>query len=122
VEIKRRLNSGNAFCHSVQNLLSSSLLSKKVKIRIYKTIILNGCETWSPTVRDEYKLGVFENRVLRRRTEMWIRFPALPEFLRSSGPGTESTQPREAIMELLGRKTSGSGLEIRKYVRRDSSR
>jgi hypothetical protein len=40
VKIKRRLNSGNACYHSVQNLLSSSLLSKYIKIRIYKTIIL----------------------------------------------------------------------------------
>jgi hypothetical protein len=49
-EIKRRLNSGNACYHSVQNLLSSRLLSKNVKIRIFKTIILPvvlyGCETW----------------------------------------------------------------------------
>jgi hypothetical protein len=47
-EIKRRLNPGNACYHSVQNLLSSRLLSKNVKIRIYKTIILPvvlyGCE------------------------------------------------------------------------------
>jgi hypothetical protein len=50
-EIKRRLNSGNACYHSVQNLLSSRLLPKNLKIRIYKTIILlvvlYGCETWS---------------------------------------------------------------------------
>jgi hypothetical protein len=69
-EIKRRLNSGIACYHSVQNLLSSHLLSKNVKVRIYKTIILPvvlyGCETWSPTVREEHKLMVFENRVLRR--------------------------------------------------------
>jgi hypothetical protein len=39
-EIKRRLNSGNACYHLVQNLLSSHLLSKNVKVRIYKTIIL----------------------------------------------------------------------------------
>jgi hypothetical protein len=68
-EIKRRLNSGNARYYSVQNLLSSRLLSKNVKVRIYKTIILPvvlyGCETWSLTVRDEHKLRVFENRVLR---------------------------------------------------------
>jgi hypothetical protein len=48
-EIKRRLNSGNACYHSVQNLLSSRLLSKNLKIRIYKTIILPvvlyGCKT-----------------------------------------------------------------------------
>jgi hypothetical protein len=69
-EIKRRLNYGNACCHSVQNLLSSRLLSKSLKIRIYKTIILPvvlyGCETWSLTLREEHRLRVFENRVLRR--------------------------------------------------------
>jgi hypothetical protein len=68
-EIKRRLNSGNACYHSVQNLLSSSLLSKNVKIGIYKTIIspvvLYRCETWSLTLREEHILRVFENRVLR---------------------------------------------------------
>jgi hypothetical protein len=41
-----------------------------VKVRIYRTIILPvilyGCETWSLTVREEHKLRVFENRVLRR--------------------------------------------------------
>jgi hypothetical protein len=50
--------------------LSSRLLSKNVKVRIYKIIILPvvlyGCETWSLTVREEHKLKVFENRVLRR--------------------------------------------------------
>jgi hypothetical protein len=59
-EIKRRLNSGNECYHSVQKLLSSRLLSKNAKVRIYKTIILpvvlNGCETWSLTVREEHKL------------------------------------------------------------------
>jgi hypothetical protein len=69
-DTKRRLNSGNACYHSVQNLLSSRLLSKNVKIIIYKTIILPmvlyGCETWSLTLREEHRLGVFENRVLRR--------------------------------------------------------
>jgi hypothetical protein len=68
-EIKRRWNSGNACYHSVQNLLSSGLLSKSLKIRIYRTIILSmvlyGCETWSLTVREEYRLRVFENKVLR---------------------------------------------------------
>jgi hypothetical protein len=68
-EIKRRLNSGSTCYHSVQNLLSC-LLSKNVKIRIYKTIILPvvqyWCEIWSPTLREEYRLTVFENRILRR--------------------------------------------------------
>jgi hypothetical protein len=69
-EIKRGLNSGNACCHSVQNLLSFRLLSKNVKIRTYKTIILPavlyGCETCSLTLRKEHRLRVFENRVLRK--------------------------------------------------------
>jgi hypothetical protein len=54
----------------MQNLLSSNLLSKNLKIKIYRTIILpvvlNGCETWSLTLREERRLRVFENRVLRR--------------------------------------------------------
>jgi hypothetical protein len=54
----------------VQNLLSSSLLSKNVKIKIYRTIILPvvlyGFESWSLTLREECRLRVFENRVLRR--------------------------------------------------------
>jgi hypothetical protein len=54
----------------VQNLLSSRLLSKNTKIRVYRTIILPvvlyGCETWSLTLREEQRLRVFENRVLRR--------------------------------------------------------
>jgi hypothetical protein len=50
--------------------MSSRLLSKNVKIRIHKTIILPvvlyGCETWSLILREEYRLRMFENRVLRR--------------------------------------------------------
>jgi hypothetical protein len=69
VEIKRRLDSGNAFYHSVQKLLSSRLLSKYIEIRIHETVILPvvlyGCETWSLTLREEHRLKVFENRVLR---------------------------------------------------------
>jgi hypothetical protein len=58
-----RLNSGNACYHSVQSLLSSLLLSRNIKVKIYKTIImpvvLYGCE------REEHRLQVFENRVRR---------------------------------------------------------
>jgi len=54
----------------VQNLSSSSLLSKNLEIKIHRTIIfpvvLYGCETWSLTWREERRLRVFENRVLRR--------------------------------------------------------
>jgi len=69
-EIKSRLKSQNACYHSVQNLLSSSLQSKNLKIKIYRTIILAvvlyGCETWSLTLKEERRLRVFVNRVLRR--------------------------------------------------------
>jgi hypothetical protein len=64
------LCSCNTCHHSVQNVLSSRLLSKNIKIRIYKTIILPvvlyGCEIWSLTLREEHRLRVFENRMLRR--------------------------------------------------------
>jgi hypothetical protein len=54
----------------VQNLLSSRLLSKNLKIKIYRTItlpvVLYGCETWTLTLREERKLRVFENMMLRR--------------------------------------------------------
>ena len=69
-EIKNRLKSGNACYHAVQNLLFSRFLSKHLKIKVYKTIILPvvlyGCETWSLTLREERKLRVFENMVFRR--------------------------------------------------------
>jgi hypothetical protein len=59
-EIKSRLNLGNAYYHSVPSLLSSHLWSRNIKVKIYKTIIL------PPTLREEHRLRVFENRVLRR--------------------------------------------------------
>jgi hypothetical protein len=68
-EIKRRLNCGNACYRSIQNLLSR-LLSKSLKIIIYKTIILPvvlyGYETLFLTLKEEHKLRMIENRVLRR--------------------------------------------------------
>jgi hypothetical protein len=68
-EIKRRLNSGNACYQSVQNLLSSHLLLKDEKIRIYKTIILPvvlyGC--WSLTLREEHRLRVFQYRAQKKK-------------------------------------------------------
>jgi hypothetical protein len=67
--IKSRLNSENAWYYSVQNLLSSRLTSKNLKIKIYKTVVfpvvLYGCETWFLTLGEEHRLRVFENRVLR---------------------------------------------------------
>ncbi|KAJ4451220.1 hypothetical protein ANN_02680 [Periplaneta americana] len=69
-QIKRRINMGNACSYSVQKLLSSSLLSKNLKVRIYKTVILPvvlyDCETWTLTLREEQRLRAFENKVLRK--------------------------------------------------------
>ena len=63
-EIKSRLKSWNACYHSMQNLLSSSLLSKNIKIERYRTIILPvvlyGCGTSSLTLREERRLRLFE--------------------------------------------------------------
>ena len=54
----------------MKNLLSSTLLSKNLKIKIHRTIILPvvlyGCETWSLSLREECRLMMFEKRVLRR--------------------------------------------------------
>jgi hypothetical protein len=69
-EIKSKLNTGNACYYSVQNLLSSRLISKYLKIKVNRTVIvpvlLYGYETWSLTLREEHRLRVFENRVLRK--------------------------------------------------------
>ncbi|KAJ4444112.1 hypothetical protein ANN_05901 [Periplaneta americana] len=69
-KIKHRTNMGNACYYSFEKLLSSSLLSKNLKVRIYKTVtlpvVLYGCETWTLTLREEHRLRVFENKVLRK--------------------------------------------------------
>ena len=68
--IKRRLKSGYACYHLVQNILSSSLISKNFKIKIHGTkillVVLYGCETGLLTLREQHRLRVLEKRVLRR--------------------------------------------------------
>ena len=67
-EIKCKLNAGNSCYYSVQTLLFSQLFSKNLKIKINKTVILPlllyGCEKFSLVLRGEFRLRVFENRVL----------------------------------------------------------
>jgi hypothetical protein len=69
-EIRGKINSGKACCHSVQKSLSSHLLCRKVKIRIYETIILPvvlyECETWSVALWEEHRVRAFDNWVLVR--------------------------------------------------------
>jgi hypothetical protein len=65
-DIKGRLQSGKACYISVQNSWSSSLLSKNIQIKIYRTImlpVLYGCENWSVTLREVFRLKMFESRV-----------------------------------------------------------
>ena len=61
---------GNACYYSLEKILSSHLLSKKLKVNTYKTIILPvalyACETWSLTLREEHRLRVFETKVLTK--------------------------------------------------------
>jgi hypothetical protein len=102
-EINSRLNSGNTCYHSVQSILSCHLLSRNVKVKIYKTIILPvvlyGCETWSLTIREEHTLWVFENRVLRiisgpERDEVTIEWRMESEWILGRlawGCGLDST-------------------------------
>jgi hypothetical protein len=85
----RALNLGNTCYHSVQSLLSSHLLSRNIKVKIYETIILPivlyECETWSLTLKEERRLRVFESKVRRRifrpkRVEVtgeWRKLPNL---------------------------------------------
>ena len=66
----RQFGTQKCFTSTKVALLSSRLLSKNLKIKIYRTIILPvvlyGCEAWSLTLREEMKLRVYENMVLRR--------------------------------------------------------
>jgi hypothetical protein len=70
-EIKSRLNIGNVCYHLVQTLLSSHLLSRNVKVKIYKTIdllvVLNGCETWHFTLKDEHRLSLCSSLSVRNQ-------------------------------------------------------
>ena len=66
-EIKRRINMGNACYYSLEKIYP---LSKKLKINTYKSVILPvvryGCETWSLSLREEHRLRMFENKILRK--------------------------------------------------------
>jgi len=69
-EIKSRLKLGYTYCNSTQNLFSSSLLYKNIKIKIYRPITMHfgwyGYKTCSPTLREEHWWRVLKNRVLRK--------------------------------------------------------
>jgi len=109
--IPKLLMSGHACYHSVQNLLSSSLLSKNVKIKIYRNIILPvvlyGCKTWSLILREERRLSMFDNRVLKRifgpkRDEVTGKWRKLLEELNTlySSPNTLYSSPNTLYSSL----------------------
>jgi hypothetical protein len=64
-ENKISLKSGNTCYYSVQNLLSSSVLSKNIEVKIQRTVILPvvlyGYENWSLTLRKEHRLRMFQS-------------------------------------------------------------
>jgi hypothetical protein len=68
-EIKSRLNLGNACYHLIQSLVFQPAPKEcrlKYKKPVILPVVLYGCETWSLILREEYRLRVFENRVLKR--------------------------------------------------------
>jgi hypothetical protein len=78
------------------------LLSKNLKIKIYRTIILSvilyGCETWSLTLREERRLRVFENRVLRK-----VIGPKRDEVMRWAGHVARMGKERDVHRVLVGK-------------------
>ena len=78
-----RRDMGNACYYSLEKILSSLLLSKKLKVKTYKTInspiVLYGCETWSLTLKEEHRLRMFENKVLRKIQYLGLRKKKLQE-------------------------------------------
>jgi hypothetical protein len=93
-EVKSRLKSRNACYHSVQNLLSFSLQSKNLKIKIYRSIILlvvlSGCETWSPTLRGETAVcGVWLGGLQVPKSSVPAIHPARPRRQPTSHPFTQ---------------------------------
>jgi hypothetical protein len=82
---------------SVQNLLSSNLLCKNIRLKVHRTVILPvvscGCETWSLTLREGHRVRVFENRVQRK-----IFGPQRDEVM---GRGVKKTTQREASLSVF---------------------
>ena len=101
----------------MRNILSSSLLSEILKIKIYRTIIspvvLYGCETWSLALREVRRLRVFENGVLRRifgpkRDEVTGEWRKLPnEELNDRLCGL--------VVRVSGYRYRGLGFDSRRY-------
>ncbi|KAJ4431600.1 hypothetical protein ANN_20199 [Periplaneta americana] len=129
-EIKRRINMGNACYYSVEKLLSSSLLSKNLKVRIYKTVILPvllyGCETWTLTLREEHRFRVFENKIICSRDSS-IHSSLITAQKRSIGFQRckiylllEIEKDRASAM--IHKQIDSRELQLRRHVIRETSR
>ena len=106
-EIKGRIALGNKVYFANKKMFQSRLISKRAKLKLYYSVIrptvTYSCETWILKETIINKLLVFEGPPLWSSGQsFWlqiqrsrVRFPALPDFLSSSGSGTGSTQPRE---------------------------
>jgi hypothetical protein len=85
LEMKGSLNSGNACYYSVRNLLSSQLLSRSIKVKIFRVLIspiaLYVCETWPLRIRQGLRIIPFDiialKKIFRHKTKEapggWIR-------------------------------------------------
>jgi hypothetical protein len=91
---------------------ASDLFLHVAKIVLY---VHNKCKFLAAIIRPPLWSSGQSSWIEIQRSSFW--FPAIPDFLRSSGSRTGSTQPRKTIVELLGRNSSGSGLENREYCR-----
>jgi hypothetical protein len=98
-EIKNRVNLGNASYLSAQNRFSSRLFSKSVDVKICKTkilpLVLHWCETWSHILREEHRLRVFEDRLVRRILGPKISY--LVTRLDVTGERYEDTLSRQTV-------------------------
>jgi hypothetical protein len=107
-KIKRRLNSGNACYHSAQNLLSSRLLSKNIKLRIYKSVnlpaVFYGCETWSVTLRDMFSILSRPALGSTRPPIKWV--PGLFPGVKRQGREADHSPPTSAEVKKMWIYTS----------------
>jgi hypothetical protein len=116
-ENKSRLNSGNAYYHSVQKLLYSSLLSKNM---IFAAVIY-GCEIWSLTLREKYRLRMFENRLLRKIFG-WKRDNVTGEWRELHRKKLQDMCSTQNIIQVIKPRTSWTGFAAHTEQKRGAYR
>ena len=122
-EIKRRINMYNTFYYSLEKILSTHVLSRKLEVNTYKTIILPvalyGCGTWSLTLKEEHRLSVFENKVLRKI--FWAKTDEITGEWRNLHYFELNFSPN-IIRNLKSRQLRWAGLVIRMELSRNAYR